>query len=262
MSDVDCKISVKNSLGNSKANMESSEPILARDEFLSSEQCSVEDSVGSLYQKCYDTDINNRCSHQGVHLIVDHTEDCYTTPEDASNGKYEYIGNRTNNSHSAIEGLEVNNQGIILATNSENNLHSNIDDLGKKLEHYNKLTNNVCILSIAKSTVQSDHILKTLKEDNKVCTTLSSPVNNSGHFELVCSAVSPEQEDHIVLPANYEELCSGDLLWRASGSKPEVCLPLSVDCAQYDEGNKRQYKRKQRNKKRKRRSRAAEMQTE
>ncbi|XP_021923937.1 uncharacterized protein LOC110831775 isoform X7 [Zootermopsis nevadensis] len=245
--------------------MESSETVLAGDAFLSSEQCPVEDSAGSLYPKHHDIDMNLKCcSRQDIRLMVGYTEDCYTaTPGGASNGQYEYNGNATSNSHSANEGLEVSCQGIMLATKSEDNLHSNVDDSGTELHHYNKLTNNECILPIVSSRVQSDHVLKTPKEYNEVRNAFSlSLVNNSGNFDTVYSAVSPEQEDHSVLSTNYEELCPGDLLRGVSGSVPEVCLPLSVDCTEYDEGNKTQNKRKQRNKKRKRRSRGVDMQTD
>lgn len=260
-SDINCKISVKISLGNSKVNMESSETVPARDKFQSSEQCHVEDSIGNPCPKCYINSI--RCSLQDIHLIADRKEERCTSSGDASKGEFEYIGNTTGDPHSTTEELAVNEEGKRLATNSERNLHSNLQNVGTKLEHYNKLTNNEFILPIVSSTIQCDQVLKTLTEGHKVCTALPlSPVNNSGHFECVCCAVPPRQQDHVTLSTKYEELYSGDLLRGASGSNLEVCSPLNVDCVQYEDRNKRQNKKKQRKKRRKRRSRTVDMHTE
>jgi hypothetical protein len=243
--------------------MESLETALAENESSSSGKYSVEDSVGNMYPKCYDTEINNgHTSHQGINLIVEHTKDCCTALSGGiSNDKYEPTENTINNPHSTIEGLDISKQGIVHATNLDN-LHSNVEYLGKKLDHYNKLNSNEYILPIATSAVQSDHCFKTAKvEDNDEVYIVPSvsTVINSMASELVCSTITPKQEDPAVLSANYEQLCSGDLLRRPSGSQPDVSLPPSVDCAQYDEGTKRQNRRKQKNKKRKRRSRGVDV---
>jgi hypothetical protein len=123
------------------------------------------------------------------------------------------------------------------------------------------LTNNELVLpfenSVNDSDVKSGHLLKPLKnENNDYCmlhdNSFCLPIaDNSRESETVYSTVSAKQEDRTVLPKNCEEMCAKNLIRSSCSPEPEGSLPLSVECTQYDEANKRKKKKNHANKKRK-----------
>jgi hypothetical protein len=244
--------------------MASSEIVLAEKELVLSGQWPVEGPVMNLHNEFDYTGIYNKCLHQEIQRIINHTEDHYAVPSgDVTNFKSVSVVGTSTKPDSIIFGLETLNKDIIVK-NSEDNLQSDVDYLGVKSGHYNKLTNNELPLpfenSINDSDVKSGHLLKSLRNDNNdyfmshdnlFCLPV---VNNSGQFETTCSTVPTKQENRTVLPGNCEERCTEDLIRRTCDSELKGSFPLSMQCTQYDEITGRKRKRKHRNKKRKGRS--------
>jgi len=257
-------------LENSKPEMESFETTAAIDGSASSEQCCVKHAVGNLYPEYQDSETRNRCFDLDIISVEKRKEDCYIKSlADVSNGKPESSEHTTNKSHSTSEGLDVHNKGIVFLEASEDNLRSNIHDLGS-----NKFTSNEFVfpvenlikdpyLKVDDAVVKCDYLLNTSEElHNQACMPANnsfwsslSIIDNSGDLET-CSAMPPALEDDIALSEHCRELCAEGLFRRDSGSKPGVSLPLG------DDVNKRKKKRKQRNRKRKRESRGVDMEGE
>jgi hypothetical protein len=241
----------------------SSETVLARKELLSLGQLPVGEPVVNVFNRFGYIETYIKCSHQEIQQLINHARDnCTSSSGDVSQLKSGSVEDTSINSNSTVFESKMINKDTTV-NNSEDNLQSHLGDLETKSEHYKKLTNNEPLLpfenSINDSDVKPEHLLKPLKNDNNedfvlhdnaFCLSIS---NYNKEFDTECSTIPAKQGNHTVLLGNCEQtrVCADDLI-RRTCSKPKGSSPLSVECTQCNDVNKR--KRKHRNKTRKGRS--------